>query len=292
MRKRQAPSEDEQVAAYTQILEAMAPRPVVFRVLDVGGDKIASYMGMQKERNPFLGLRGIRYLLAHPDLFRTQVSAILRAGARGTARLLLPMVSTLPELRESRALVREVAADLAARGVPHDPAPPLGVMVEVPSAVLMADELAREADFLSVGSNDLVQYLLALDRGNETVQSLYEPQHPAVLRALQQTVDAGHRHGRRVSICGEMAGDPLAVPLLLGMGFDRLSVSPALVPEIKSTIRALELRECRALCRDALEASDAEAVHALVENRLGSRFADLLALVRDAEPVAGRERGA
>ncbi len=284
MSRRQAPSEEEQFTVYRRILSSMAPRPVVFRALDVGGDKVASYLGMGRERNPFLGMRGIRYLLAHPDIFRTQVRAILRAATHGTARLLLPMISTLSELRAAKTLIAEVSRGLTAEGIEHEPGLPLGVMIEVPSAVWIADELAAESDFLSVGSNDLIQYLLALDRGNAALQGLYDPHHPAVLRAIRQTVEAGHRHGRRVSICGEMAGNALSVPLLLGLGFDRLSVSPSLVPEIKEAVRSVDYAACIDLVEAALAASDGAAVRRLIHRRMGAPFAEFLGQTEDNDP--------
>jgi phosphotransferase system enzyme I (PtsI) len=287
-----APSEDEQVEAYRKVLDAFHPRPVVIRAMDVGGDKLASYMGMAREQNPFLGLRGIRYLLAHPEVFRTQLQAILRAGAGRRARILLPMIHCVREVHDTREILDRAMSSLRRRRVPFDPHPELGVMIEVPSAVLMAEELAREADFLSVGSNDLIQYLLAIDRDNEALVGLYRPQHPAVLRALAHIVEAARHHGRSISMCGEMASDPLAVPLLLGLGFDRLSVSPFMIPEIKQTVRSLSQAECRSLTEEALRAEDAEAVATLTERRLGSRFSDLLALIREVNgsPGAARHR--
>jgi phosphotransferase system enzyme I (PtsI) len=290
MWKRRAPTEDEQVEAYSGVVAAMAPDSVVIRVLDVGGDKMASYMGMARERNPFLGMRGIRYLVAHPDIFRTQLRAILRAGASGKATILLPMVSSLHEFRYARRLVREAITALKKKKIPHDANPVLGVMIEVPSAVMMADEFAREADFLSVGSNDLIQYLLAIDRDNEALQDLYKPHHPAVLRALDQTAAAAHRHGKWVSICGEMAGDPLSLPLLVGMGFDRLSVSPSLIPEVKQALRSLNYEDCRRLAKDALACHNADDVAKLIEKRLGSRFSDLLQLTNEPNGKATRPR--
>ncbi len=287
MWQRRAPSEDEQVRVYREVLEAVEPETVVIRALDVGGDKIASYMGVIRERNPFLGMRGIRYLVAHPVLFRIQLRAILRAAAGRRARILFPMVSSLQEFHYARDLTRSAMASLRRRNVPFDAEPELGVMVEVPSAVMMADELAAEADFLSVGSNDLIQYLLAIDRDNEALVHLYQPNHPAVLRALRDTVEAAHRHGKWVSICGEMAGDMLSVPLLVGLGFDRLSVSPYLVPEVKQTIRSLNYAECRRLAEDALACREAAEVNALIDERLGSRFSDLLTLTRETDGRGG-----
>jgi len=286
-----APTEDEQTQVYRDILDRVGPGEVVIRALDVGGDKLASYMGMVKERNPFFGMRGIRFLLAHPKLFATQLRAILRASPPGTGRILFPMVSSFGEFRAVRKQVKLAMATLRRRRVAFDPEPRMGVMVEVPSAVMMAEELARSADFLSVGSNDLIQYLLAIDRDNQSLQDLYRPHHPAVLRALKHTVEAGHRHGKPVSICGEMAGDPLSIPLLLGLGFDQLSVAPSLIPDIKQSVRAVRFEECRALAEEALRCAEAAEVTALVHRRLGSEFSDLLRLIEDSNGHDARPAG-
>lgn len=283
-----APTEDEQTEVYRDITRRVGPGRVVIRALDVGGDKLASYMGMVRERNPFFGMRGIRFLLAHPRLFATQLRAILRASPAGTGRILFPMLSSFDEFKAIRRQVKLAMSTLRRRRVDFDPEPRLGVMVEVPSAVMMADELARHADFLSVGSNDLIQYLLAIDRNNPSLQDLYRPHHPAVLRALSQTVEAGHRHGKPVSICGEMAGDPLSIPLLVGLGFDQLSVAPYLIPDIKQTVRAVRAEECRALVSDALRCAEAAEVTALIHERLGSRFSDLLRLIEESNGRAAR----
>ncbi len=283
MASRRPPSEEEQYRAYREVVEALGADGAVIRVLDVGGDKMASYMGIVKERNPFLGMRGIRYLIRHEEIFLTQLRAILRAGAHGRARILFPMVSGLDELRYARRLTRKAMDELRREKLEFDDAPELGVMVEVPSLVMMADEVAREADFLSVGSNDLIQYTLAVDRAHEALHGLYQPAHPAVLRSLEITVEAAHRHGKPVSICGEMAGDPLSLPLLLGLGFDRFSVSPYLLPEIKQSIRSLRYEDCRSLATDALNLPSPRDVVDLIITRLGSRFSDLLTLMRNAD---------
>ncbi len=282
MERRRAPTEDEQYRVYRDLLRKTGEGGVVIRALDVGGDKMASYLGMVKERNPFFGMRGIRYLAEHPVLFLAQLKAILRAGVHGKARILIPMVSSLAEFREVRKLTRRAMTSLKRGRHRFDPEPELGAMVEVPSAVMMADELAATADFLSVGSNDLTQYMLAIDRDNQLIQDLYQPLHPAVLRAMKQTVDAGRRHGKPVSICGEMAGDPLAVPILLGLGFDQLSVSPSLIPDVKQTIRSLNQKDCRELARRALDCDGPAEVEKLILDRMGSGFSDLLSLIRNS----------
>jgi phosphotransferase system enzyme I (PtsI) len=260
---------------------------VVIRALDLGGDKLASYLGMVRERNPFFGMRGIRYLVAHPKLFLTQLRAILRAGKSGQTRILFPMVSSIGEFHTIEKLTRRAMTGLKRQKIEFDPEPALGVMIEVPSAVMMADELAEAADFLSVGSNDLIQYMLAIDRDSQTLQDLYQPLHPAILRALKWTVEAGHRHGKPVSICGEMAGDPLSTPLLVGLGFDQFSVAPYMVPDIKQTVRAVPYEECRRLALDALDCEHAEEVKTLIEARLGSRFSDMFTLIQNSNDDSG-----
>jgi phosphoenolpyruvate-protein kinase (PTS system EI component) len=288
MLHQRVPTEEEQVAVYGEIARRLAGRELVVRVLDVGGDKVASYLHLARERNPYLGMRGIRYLLSHRDVFRTQLRSLLRAGTEGPISILLPMVHAVDELEATRALLAEAAADLAREGVPHDPSPRVGVMIEVPSAVLLAEEFARRCDFLSLGSNDLMQYLLAVDRDHEALRDLYDPLHPAVLRAVERVVRAGHREGKPVSLCGEMGSDPRALPLLLGMGLDRLSVSPYLLPEVKQTIRVLRYADCRELAQDALTLPTAEAVHRCVEQRLGTDYSGVLRLAHEDN---GRRKG-
>ena len=286
MVQHRAPSEDEQVEVYTRILERVKPRHVVIRALDVGGDKMASYLGVPKEHNPLLGLRGIRYLVAHPKLFSMQLRAILRAGVVGKARILLPMVSSVEEFEISRGLMREAMASLRRRRVPYDDAPELGVMIEVPSAVMMADELAAEADYFSVGSNDLIQYMLAIDRDDGALHDLYQPHHPAVLRALRRAVEAAHRYGKPITICGEMAGHPLSTPLLIGLGFDELSVSPYMLPDVKQAIRSVRYTDCRVLAEEALACRHPEQVSELIRRRLGTHFSDVLELIQEDEAEA------
>ncbi|RMD80391.1 MAG: phosphoenolpyruvate-protein phosphotransferase PtsP, partial [Gammaproteobacteria bacterium] len=261
------PGEEEQRRVYRQVLEAFAPRPVILRTLDVGGDKALPYFPIEED-NPFLGWRGIRVTLDHPEIFLVQVRAMLRAAAGlGNLRLLLPMVSHLAEVDEARALVERAVRELQEAGEPVA-RPPLGAMVEVPSAVYQAEALARRVDFLSVGSNDLTQYLLAVDRNNARVAGLYDCLHPAVLRAVAQVVEGGHRQGREVGVCGEMAGDPAATVLLLGMGVDHLSMSVASLPRVKAAIRAVPRARARALLEEALGLEDPAQVRARVEAAL------------------------
>ncbi|MFN2370099.1 MAG: phosphoenolpyruvate--protein phosphotransferase, partial [Candidatus Krumholzibacteriia bacterium] len=246
------PSEQEQVLIYTRFVERMAGRPVVFRTLDVGGDKVSDYLGAKREYNPFLGWRGIRFLLANRALFKTQVRAILRAGAAGRARVMFPMITGVQELREAREVVDEARTELQREGLPHDPQPHVGIMVETPSAVLAADLLARECDFFSIGSNDLIQYTLAMDRGNSRVSYLYQPLHPAILRALDQTVAAGHAAGIEVGLCGEMGSETRLAEVLLGLGLDEISLHGAALPKIKQVIRWTRYTEARHLVEELM----------------------------------------
>jgi len=241
------PNEQEQVQVYAEIVRRMEGRPVIFRVLDVGGDKVSDYLGAKREYNPFLGWRGIRFLLANRPLFKTQVKAIYRAAVAGRVRIMIPMITGVGELREARAVCAEAAAELARDGVEHDPDLELGIMIETPSAVLAADLLAREADFFSIGTNDLIQYMLAMDRGNARVAYLYQPLHPAVLRAIDQTVKAGHEAGIEVGLCGEMGSETRLAEVLLGLGLDSISLHGAALPKVKQVIRWTAVPEARAL---------------------------------------------
>jgi len=262
------PSEQEQQQLYERVCTAMAPRPVTIRTLDLGGDKGLPNIGLEGEENPQLGCRSIRLTLRRPDVFREQLRAVLKASCAGNVRLLLPMISGIDELRESRALLEDVKAELRKEGEAFDEAIPMGVMIEVPSAALIADVLAPECDFFSIGTNDLTQYTLAVDRGNERVADLYDPLHPAVLALIDKTLRAASRAGIAVSICGEMATNPLAVPLLIGLGISELSGAPNSVPVVKEITRALESGSVDEDARHALRAERPEDVHRIAANRL------------------------
>lgn len=270
--RRSLPTEEVQYATYKSIVEAMAPRPVTIRTLDVGGDKFASYLGTPVERNPFLGMRGLRFSLRHEEIFRTQVRAILRATAHGNVRVMFPMVVGLEDFRRARAVVTRVRRQLAHEGVAMAEQVPLGVMVETPASVFAIDLIAREADFVSIGTNDLIQYTLAVDRGNESLAEVYEPLHPAVLRAIRTVIEAGQRFGIRVGICGEMAGEPLYAVLLLGLGVADLSVSPYLLPEIKTILRASTYEEAVSLAQRCLTLSTPSEVRTIVTDFMSRRF--------------------
>jgi phosphotransferase system enzyme I (PtsP) len=266
--QRGMPPEDEQEQLYERVASALAPQCVTIRTLDLGGDKAIPNLGAEREDNPQLGLRSIRLSLAHEALFRAQLRAILRASAVGNVRLLLPMISSLGELRRAQELVEGAKQELARRGHAFDRDLPLGVMIEVPAAALIADALARECDFFSIGTNDLTQYTLAVDRGNERVAHLYEPLHPAVLRLIDRTVRAARKANRPVSVCGEVASHPLAVPILVGLGIEELSGTAGAVPVVKEIVRALDSGEAAQDARCALEAGTAAEVHALAARRL------------------------
>lgn len=246
------PSEEEQLELYRRVLTNMEGKPVTIRTLDLGPDKYPAYMRLPREENPYLGWRSIRISLEMIDLFKVQLRAILRAGAHGPVRLLFPMISSVEEILKIKDLLSQAKAELQEEGMAFDPWMPIGVMIEVPAAVWLADRLIREVDFFSIGTNDLIQYLLAVDRNNRKVASLYEPLHPAVLTALSRTIQAAKRAGRRVSMCGEMAGDPLCTMVLLGMGLDEFSMEPFFVPVIKRLIRSLSYADVQRLTEEVL----------------------------------------
>src|SRR2546429_429225 len=246
------PSEEEQYQAYRQVAAALKPQPVIIRTLDLGGDKFLSHLQMPPELNPFLGWRAIRFCLQERDIFRAQLRAILRAAVEGNIRMMYPMISGLEELNQANAFVRECQGALQAERIPFGEALETGAMIEIPSAVLTADSLAKRVKFLSIGTNDLIQYSLAVDRLNEKIAHLYEPTHPAIVRLIKATVEAGRRNGIWVGVCGEMAGDPALVPLLLGLDVDELSAAFSVAPQVKFLIRRLKLSEARELAEFAL----------------------------------------
>jgi phosphotransferase system enzyme I (PtsI) len=260
--KQADPTEAEHLDAYLTVLRTLGSRPVVIRTLDLGADKFAANAEPRlEERNPFLGLRSVRLCLRNLTLFKTQMRAILRASAFGDVRIMFPMVSTLLELRQCKMILAEVREDLEEEGISCNLSLPVGTMIEVPSAAIMAEYLAREVDFFSIGTNDLIQYTLAADRTNETVASLYSPGDPAVLRLIDLVVKAAQKHGTEVNVCGEMSGDPIYTMLLLGMGLRQLSVTPYNIPEIKKLIRSVTIEETEQVAREALRLETARDVN-------------------------------
>ncbi|MFE4572778.1 phosphoenolpyruvate--protein phosphotransferase [Paenibacillus chitinolyticus] len=264
MGRDQLPTEEEQYKAYKAVLEKMEGKPVVVRTLDIGGDKELPYLQLPKEMNPFLGFRAIRLCLEREDIFRTQLRALLRASVHGSLRIMFPMIATLDEFRQAKALLLEEKAKLAAEGTPASDEIQLGIMVEIPSTAIMADQFAKEVDFFSIGTNDLIQYTMAADRMNERVSYLYQPYNPAILRLVKMVIDAAHREGKWAGMCGEMAGDTTAIPLLLGLGLDEFSMSATSILPARSQIVKLSLSEMRQLAARAIELSTAEEVVALV----------------------------
>lgn len=264
------PSEQELYTNYRQLLENVAPHPVTIRTLDVGGDKFFNNLPYKNirldlERNPALGLRSIRFSLTEQMLFASQLRALLRASAHGRLRIMLPLITSITELRKVKNILQRTAAELEREDLSYDPDIELGVMIEVPSAVMTAESLAGESDFFSIGSNDLIQYTLAVDRGNQHVAHMYEPLHPAVLKMIKQTVDAGHDRGISVSVCGEMAGDVLCAPVLIGLGVDELSMRPSAIPHVKRLLRQSDLKQLTALSEELLNCDDASAVRSYLE---------------------------
>jgi phosphotransferase system enzyme I (PtsP) len=266
--RRGFPDEDEQEQLYTRVAKALAPRPVTLRTLDLGGDKDIADLGIGPEDNPQLGCRSIRLSFEREGMFRSQLRAILRASVLGNVRLMLPMVSSLTELRRAREVIERAKAELDEAGVAYDRSMPVGLMIEVPSAALIAEPLARECDFFSIGTNDLTQYTLAVDRSNERVAHLYDPLHPAVLALIDHSVRAARRAGIPVSLCGEMASNPLGVPILVGLGIDELSGTPSAVPVMKEIIHALDAGELDRDARVAREVGTAREVHVIAARRL------------------------
>jgi len=270
--RKDLPSEDEQYEVYRQALEHNKPNPVTIRTLDIGGDKISAHLQFSHETNPAMGLRAIRLCLSRTDIFKTQLKAILRAAVHGNCRLLIPMISCLTELIATKEILRQVKEELTEAGMEFEHQVKLGVLVEVPSAVVIADILAREVDFFSIGTNDLIQYALAIDRVNEHVNYLYDTLHPAVLRLIRQVTSAGQARGLQVSMCGEMAGDPVNIPILLGLGIDELSMNSLSIPMVKKLIRSINMDDCAELTRLAFEMQDAAAIHSLLEGWISEHF--------------------
>lgn len=263
-----APSEEEQYQAYWAVAELMGERPLVIRTLDIGGDKKLPYLQLDKEMNPFLGCRAVRLSLRRRELFKAQLRAILRAGVGANVKVMFPMIAVLEELRAAKEVLEEAKTELEAEGMAHAERLEVGIMVEIPSAVIGADLLAPEVDFFSIGTNDLIQYAMACDRTNEQVGYLYEPFHPVVLRLIQWTIEAGHSHGKWVGMCGEMAGNLEAIPILLGLGLDEFSMNARAIPQAKALIRSLSLSQAQEIARETMMMTDAAQIQNYVRERM------------------------
>ncbi|MCE1254647.1 MAG: phosphoenolpyruvate--protein phosphotransferase [Anaerolineae bacterium] len=264
------PTEDEQVAIYSEIFEVMGDRPVVVRTLDIGGDKSVSYLGIEAEANPFLGWRAIRMISERPEILRDQLRALLRAGINSDLRIMLPMVSNLEEVEMARAIYDEARQSLLNEGKTIAQKVQFGMMIEVPSAALIASHLAELVDFFSIGTNDLTQYTIAIDRTNERVAKLASPFHPAVIALIAHTIRAAHAKGKWVGLCGEMAGDPLGTPLLLGLGLDEFSMAPKSIPAVKQLLRSLNSADCEKIAEHALTLSTTAKVEAFLKESVSN----------------------
>lgn len=276
LNKPELPSEEDQYEAYRHVAESVKPHSVIIRTLDLGGDKFMSALNLPGELNPFLGWRAIRFCLERVDVFKTQLRAILRASAVGNVRIMYPMISGVDEVRRANALLEECRAELRAEGLPFNEKMEVGAMIEIPSAALSADLIAPEVNFFSIGTNDLIQYSIAVDRLNEHIAHLYEPTHPSIIRLIRMIVDAGHAHNLWVGVCGEMAGDILLTPLLLGLGVDELSTGAALVPRVKRAVQSLDLAVCLQLVEDIKHLDNAAEILAKCEEVAARNFPELV----------------
>lgn len=266
------PTEEEHFNIYRKLAEATAPNWCIIRTFDLGGKKLARQIMGSKEDNPVLGLRALRLCMQHRDMFKTQLRALLRASAFGKIKIMFPLVSGVQELRQVKTLVRELSMQLDAEGIPYNRELQIGIMIEVPSAAVIADLLATEADFFAIGTNDLIQYAIAIDRGNEKVSYLYEPLHPAILRLVKGVIDAGKRAGIPVEMCGEMAADPIYAIVLLGLGLEIFSMNPSSIPVIKNVIRSVRYKDCRRIAEIALNKKTAQEIEEFVIESVAMRF--------------------
>ena len=274
--KPELPTEEEQYEAYRSVAESVLPHGVIIRTLDLGGDKFMSTLNMPEEMNPFLGWRAIRFCLERVDIFKTQLRAILRASAAGNVKLMYPMISGVEELRRANAILAECRAELRREGIPFRDDMEVGAMIEIPSAAISADILAREVDFFSIGTNDLIQYAIAVDRLNEHIAHLYEPTHPAIIRLIRMTVEAAHANNLWVGVCGEMASEIVLTPLLVGLGVDELSTGSALVPRVKRAVQSLDYNACKQLADEIRNLESAADILAKCEEVARSHYGELL----------------
>lgn len=262
------PTEDEQFKAYKKVAEEMAPKSVIIRTLDLGGDKFASSLDVPREMNPFLGWRAIRFCLERTDIFKAQLRAILRASAKKNLKIMYPMVSNIDELKQANEILTEVKKDLHKHKVKFDEKIPVGAMIEIPSAALISDVLAKEVEFFSIGTNDLIQYSIAVDRINEKIAYLYEPTHPAILKLIKMTIDNAHAHKKWVGTCGEMCSDPSLALLLIGLGIDEISASPLVLPPVKKMIRSVNIKDAQKVAEEAMKFSSARQIRDHLRSRL------------------------
>lgn len=276
LNRNQLPDEEELVEEYLDLASIMYPLPVVIRTLDIGADKTSSIFSSIEETNPALGLRGIRFCLKYKSLFRTQLRAILRASVVGNLSIMFPMISGLHELLEVKKFLAQVQEELKKEGLEYNPELPLGIMIELPSAVLIADLLAQEVDFFSIGTNDLIQYSLGIDRTSKYVSYLYQPLHPAIVRSIKHVVDVAHRAGIEVSLCGELSADPFCVPILMGMEVDSLSLTPQAIPGIKRVVRQASMENCKELLQTVLNLKDVKESNRVVREKIFSQFPEEL----------------
>ncbi len=272
LNKKELPAEEELFEIFKKTAQTIAPRPVTIRTLDIGGDKFMSHVDVAEEMNPVMGLRAIRFCLKELTIFKTQLRAILRASAFGNVKIMFPMISCVDEVQQVKKIMREVKAQLKKEKKPFNPDIPIGIMVEVPSSATIADLLAKEVSFFSIGTNDLIQYLLAIDRVNEQVSYLYEPLHPAVLRLLRRIIQAAHDNGIPVAMCGEMAGESMYIPILLGLGIDELSMNPIAILEAKKVLRSMEYQKCREVVDQLFSFTTAEDIKKFLNRQTKKYF--------------------
>ena len=272
LNRKELPSEDEQFSIYKKVIKIIAPYPVTIRTLDLGGDKFLSHLDLVEEMNPVLGLRAIRLCLKEVGIFKTQLRALLRASAFGELKMLFPMISGMQEIYQIKGILDEIKHDLTVSGIPFNPHVQIGIMIEIPSAATIADLLAREVDFFSIGTNDLIQYTLAIDRVNEHVSYLYNPLHPSVIRLIKTVIESAHSNGIEVVMCGEMAGEPLYLPILLGLGIDELSMNPLCILKIKKVMRSIGYRQCRDFVKTIDHLKTAEEIEAFMRLEMKKLF--------------------
>jgi phosphotransferase system enzyme I (PtsI) len=270
------PPEDELFEKYKDVVDVMGKKVVTIRTLDINGDKALVSTSYREERNPALGLRAIRYCLSNPEMFKTQLRAILRVAAFGNVRVLFPMISSYEELMQAKELLNEAARSLEKENIPCNPALEVGILIEIPSVVIMADVMAKEVDFFSIGTNDLIQYSFAIDRGNRHVAHLYQPMHPAIIRMLKQVCDVASDRGIKVVLCGEMAGEPIHTPLLMGLGVDEMSVNPQFIPTIKRMVRDLKLQDARQFVKTVLSATTTGEITEMVQAAYGEILTEIV----------------